>query len=276
MASEYTIEVDGALSDTGEYALFSGGNDSLVATHVAMTDPETDVDRVLYLDTNSGLPENLDYVRETCAEYGWPLVVAKAPITLYEFATGEGPGDRGDFGFPGPGDHSWAFRYFKERQLGHIAGEHDDPPRYYTGVRSHESGRRMQTVDGEYDDRRERWVYINPIHDWRDERVTDYRDDHDLPVNPVADRIGGSGDCYCGSFESRTEELVELDAHYPGHAEWLRETEARVQEQLGTDTQYAYWGFGKLSKAELRALLAENDDAQMSLCSSCDIPEGWR
>jgi 3'-phosphoadenosine 5'-phosphosulfate sulfotransferase (PAPS reductase)/FAD synthetase len=268
----YSVAVEGEYSDTGAYALFSGGDDSLAATHKVMTRDGTPVDRVLYLDTNTGVPENLEYVRDVCERYGWPLIVASAPISLYEFATGKGPGDRTSMGFPGPGAHSWAFRYFKERQIQHVAQQHEDP-RFYTRIRSHESERRMRTVDGERESRDGRWTYVNPIHDWRDHEVTEYRECHGLPRNPVAESIGRSGDCYCGAFASRTEELVELEAEYPGHAAWLKECERRVQEVVGADSEMSFWGFGEMSASELRGLVAENDAAQLSLCASCDIPE---
>lgn len=269
---EYTVDIEGDLSETGHYALFSGGNDSLAATHYVMEQQERPVDRAVYLDTRSGLPENLEHVRQVCEDYGWPLVVASAPIDLYEFATGAGPGDRDSYGFPGPGAHSWAYRYFKERGLRHIARQHEEKPVFYTGVRSHESDRRMRTVDGPERDTG-KWLFRNPIHDWRDERVDEYREEHDLPENPVAQRIGRSGDCYCGAFASRTEELVELEAHYPEHAQFIKDVERRVQEELGTDQENCFWGYGDMSATDLRALLADNDEAQMALCSTCDIPD---
>lgn len=268
----YDVELDGDPSETGYYALFSGGDDSLASTHLVMERRDTPADRVVYLDTRSGLDANLEYVREVCDDYGWPLVVATAPIDLEQFATGDGPGDRDAWGFPGPGAHSWAFRYFKERQIQHLNQCHDDPAHFYTGVRSAESDRRLENVNDTGRDDTGRWVYVNPIHDWPDRAVDAYRERHDLPRNPVAEAIGRSGDCYCGAFAARTEELVELQAHYPDHAEWLLDVEQRVQAALGADRDEAYWGFGNLGDKELRAMVAANDPDQMALCSTCDVP----
>ena len=251
-----------------DFALFSGGNDSVVSTHVAYN--EYDIDYTVYLDTNTGVDENLEHVKDVCESYGWDLAVISSPMTLKEFALGSDT--REALGFPGPGVHSWAYQYFKERQLREIATHVDGTPRFYTGVRSHESNRRMKNVEGGRVEA-ERWVWVSPVHDWRDSAMDKYREDHDLPTNPVAEKIGRSGDCYCGAYAHRDSELAELEAHYPDHAEWLKRVEKEVQDEIGTDEDYAYWGFGGLSEKELRAKMANDDMNQMSLCSSCDVPE---
>jgi 3'-phosphoadenosine 5'-phosphosulfate sulfotransferase (PAPS reductase)/FAD synthetase len=266
--SDVLTEVEQLPTDAQHFALFSGGNDSIVSTHKAMQ--ENPIDFVVYLDTNSGLAANKEHVKDVCDRYGWDLLIAQSPVSLKEFATGTD--SRQALGFPGPGIHSWAYQYFKERQLAAITTHVDTEPRFYAGVRTHESERRMNNVDGQRD-QAERWVWVNPIWNWRDSQVDDYREEHDLPTNPVAEKIGRSGDCYCGAFANRDAELVELEAHYPEHAEWLKETEQEVQEEIGTDEDYCYWGFGDMSTSELRGLMAENDDAQMPLCSSCDVPD---
>jgi len=130
----------------------------------------------------------------------------------------------------------------------------------------------MENVDGDTQEA-DRWTWVRPIWNWRDERVDDYRDKHDLPHNPVDKKIGRSGDCYCGAYANRSTELVELEAHYPEHADWIKEIEQEAQEQFGTDADTSYWGFANMSEKDLRAVMAQNDDSQMMLCSSCDVPD---
>jgi len=255
-------------TDAEHFALFSGGNDSLASTHYSME--KYDIDFVVYLDTNTGLPENREFVERVCEQYDWPLAVLSSPVTLKEFALGTE--DRQALGFPGPAIHSWAYQYLKERQLQAITTHVDSTPKFYTGLRSHESDRRMSNVTGERQEAG-RWVWVSPLHDWRDERVDEYRVKHDLPISPVVDAIGRSGDCYCGAYAHRDTELAELEAHYPAHAAWIKLLEEQVQKELGTDEEYSYWGFGGLSEKELRAKMAQDDANQMSLCSSCDVPE---
>lgn len=254
--------------DCTDFALFSGGDDSVVSTHVAYD--KHDIDWTVYLDTNTGVPENLKHVKEVCREYDWDLAVLSSPITLKEFALGSET--REAYGFPGPGIHTWAFNLFKHRQLQELSQHLTEKPNYYTGIRSQESERRMRHVDGEINEV-DRWTWVATVHDWGESEMQEYRETHDLPTNPVAEKIGRSGDCYCGAYAHRDSELTELEAHYPDHAEWLKGVEEDVQEELGTDEDYAYWGFGGLSRKELRAKMAEDDMQQMSLCSSCDVPD---
>jgi len=263
-----TTNVKNIPTDAEKFALFSGGNDSVASTHYAYENHE--IDMVVYLDTNSGIDENIEHVKSVCESYGWPLAIISSPVTLKQFALGTDT--RQPLGFPGPAIHSWAFQYFKQRQLRMIARHVEAEPEFYTGVRSDESSRRMQTVSDEVQEG-EQWLWIAPIHDWSDSDVDQYRDEHSLPSNPVAEKIGRSGDCYCGAFANRDTELTELQAHYPDHYDWLTELEDEVQDEIGKTDAHCYWGFGNMSEKELRAEMAQNDDQQMMLCSSCDVPD---
>jgi len=267
-SADIVKEVSELDTDAQHFALFSGGNDSVASTHYAHQ--HYDIDYTVYLDTNTGLEENLEHVKSVCDIYGWDLAVLSSPVTLKEFAVGTD--SRQPLGFPGPGVHSWAFQYFKERQLAAIATRTDPEPRFYSGVRSDESDRRMRNVQGGTQEA-ERWVWVSPVHDWPDHEMQRYRRKYGLPENPVHDKIGRSGDCFCGAYANRDTELTELQAHYPEHYEWLMDLEEEVQQEIGTDEDYCYWGFGDMDEKELRALMAENDDAQMMLCSSCDVPD---
>lgn len=248
------------LTELEHVALFSGGYDSLVMTHKVME--EGDAEAVLHLDTGTGIDENLQFVKDVCEGYGWPLYIRESKKDLVEFAK--------DWGFPTAAAHSWAYRYFKEHTLGRFTTELENYPHYYTGVRSAESERRKINVTEEYQDHpNDRWTWVAPIMDWTDQDCHDYRERHDLPENPVAENICRSGECYCGAFAHRDEELLQLEAHYPEHYDWLMDVEAEVQEEIGTTDAYSWWGSEGLSSKELRALIAENDDQQMFLCQNC-------
>lgn len=240
------------------YALFSGGHDSLAATHYVME--RGDAQAVVHLDTNTGIPANEQFVRDVCDEFGWPLRAEPAPVTLYEFAT--------EHGFPGSAAHSWAYRWLKERQLRRVAKALPSKPRYYTGVRRHESERRMRTVSEEVQPT-DRWVWHAPILDWREHEVEDYLEDHGLPSNPVVQTLHRSGECNCGSFANRQEELALLEAHYPDFAEWLLTVEGWVQMEIGTEEPWCWWGHGGLPSPQLRELVHRHDTPQMTLCEDC-------
>jgi len=243
---------------TTHVALFSGGKDSLVSTHYAFT--HFPIDYVAYLDTNSGLPANLEYVRSVCDEQNWPLQVVKSPVTLTEFAT--------KYGFAGPSVHSWAYSYFKERQLRQLKNKHGEII-YYSGVRSAESDRRLKNVEGKYL-KADRWLWVSPIHDFTNTDCKNYIQRHNLRVNPLYDTIGRSGDCYCGAYAHRITELGQLKEYHPEHYDFLMNIEAKIQD-LDLPENRKSWGWGGLSEKELRALVAHNDDEQMLLCKNCDV-----
>src|SRR5690242_16990770 len=58
------------------FALFSGGNGSLAATHWAMNNVPGC--QVAHIDTGIGMPQVQAFVRETCDREGWPLTVIRA------------------------------------------------------------------------------------------------------------------------------------------------------------------------------------------------------
>lgn len=213
--------------DRLSYAMFSGGDDSLVATHRAMSEGEADA--VLYLNTNSGLAENLEYVIETCRAFGWPLRIESTTVSLCELAM--------KYGFFGSAYHNVAYSYLKERQLTRIAGEMGGIPTFITGVYANESDRRMRNlsdVGAVQMGKEDRWVWKQPLVNDTAEAIDAYRREHDLPENPIKKSIHRSGDCYCAAFAHRDELLVDLRAGgFDRHANWLLAVEAAVQAYRG-------------------------------------------
>lgn len=247
---------------TKTYALFSGGYDSLVSTHKEM---ETgDAEAVIYLDTSSALPENTEFVKEVCAEFGWPLHVLPPTLTLKEFAL--------RYGFPKSGAHSWAFRYFKAHALGRFTTTLDDRPEFVTGVYRHESDRRFQNVDSRIQER-DRWDYRSDLWNWRPHQLEDYRQDHGLPESDAVEALGRSGDCFCLAYGTRDEELVALRSNgFDDHADRLLELEKEVQAEIGIEEDYCWIGASGMSSAELRSKKADADPEQTDLfgCGRCD------
>ena len=115
-----------------------------------------------------------------------------------------------------------------------------------------------------------RWTWHAPIHDWSKAECREYVDQFDLPRNPLWDDLGRSGDCFCGCFASPEEKLDLEAAGQIEHADWLRNLESKSDH----DDEYGVWGWGKLSKAEIRAERVGDD--QMTLCSTCGVtlPDG--
>ena len=63
------------------WAMFSGGHDSLVNTHVTSKHPA--FRGVLHIDTGTGIKETQDYVIETCKKFNWELKIYRASSSLF-------------------------------------------------------------------------------------------------------------------------------------------------------------------------------------------------
>lgn len=253
--------------DAKDWVLFSGGHDSLVSTHYLMQNGYTDA--VLHLDTTTGIPENQDFVVETCREYEWPLRIERTEVTLRKWALELGSDDK-QYGFPGAAFHPHMYHRLKERQLETIASETEGKPHYWTGVRRGESDRRMRTTTDAIDET-EQWYWHAPIRNWTEERMREYLDANDIERNPVVDAIHRSGECYCGAFAQRDEELIDLEANYPEHYKWLKSLEKDVIGELGPDNPRAYWGHGNLSESDLTHLKTLREPEDMMLCRDCRV-----
>jgi 3'-phosphoadenosine 5'-phosphosulfate sulfotransferase (PAPS reductase)/FAD synthetase len=248
---------------TRHIALFSGGHDSLAATHYAME--QGNANEVLHIDTGIGVPETREFVRETCDAYGWELsVMSNEDIPNKADTYDEWVRKNG---FPGAEAHLYMYTNLKERVLDYVATETDGKPRLYTGVRRRESRNRMGRVKHRSDDGRRIW--IAPLHDWSDDAVNRYINKHDLPTNPVVKNLHMSGECLCGAYATRDEELTLLEAEYPETAERIKELEDEVQSEHGTDEPKCWWGHANWSEIQKRA--ATTDENQMRLCSDCSL-----
>ncbi|QAS68891.1 phosphoadenosine phosphosulfate reductase [Haloferax tailed virus 1] len=248
--------------NTIHVALVSGGMDSAVAASVAY-ETANKIDFFAYLDTGTGLQENEDYVKELARHHGVQPWILGTHEDYEEWVQEQG--------FPGPALHSTAYRKLKERQLGKLATlAHPKELVLWSGVRSAESKRRSLNV--EPIDDAPRWKWVSPIHDWDKDKCKSYLDDRDIPKNEIWDTLGRSGDCFCGCFGNPEEklDLRAFGADY--HAEWIEDLEDTVETGDKTET----WAWGAFSDKEQRGLDAENDNSQMTLCSSCGVsyPQG--
>jgi 3'-phosphoadenosine 5'-phosphosulfate sulfotransferase (PAPS reductase)/FAD synthetase len=104
------------------FLLFSGGYDSLVATHLSATLLEDTMrkyashfgDRVpavhvLHVNTGIGVPQTRDYVRSVAHTQGWHYLEYTTPESYEESVL--------RYGFPGPGQHSTMYSRLKERAI---------------------------------------------------------------------------------------------------------------------------------------------------------------
>jgi len=205
------------------FALFSGGHDSLCATHLASQHPE--FSGAVHINTGIGVPQTREFVKQTCDDQGWKLIEYKATDQgqRYEDMVLE-------FGFPGPFHHRKMFNRLKERCLRQLIRDHKEKHRdkimLISGCRSQESERRMGTTEAIQEDGVRIWCAV--IHDWSKENCNQYIKENGLRQNPVVLKINKSGECLCGAF-ARSGELDQLKEHFPKVAERIQGIESRVR-----------------------------------------------
>lgn len=237
----------------GVYALFSGGHDSLVNTHLTAQHPS--FAGVLHMNTGIGIEETREFVRETCRRFGWPLVEKFPQRTTYEAMVMK-------HGMPGgPVKHGIFYHRLKSESVdAHVADvkrHRRDRVVLSSGVRKQESARRMRLhpVPIEADGVR---VWVNPILDFSARDVNAYISKHGLERNPVVDKIHRSGECLCGAM-AHPDELKEI-------AFWFPEVAARIRglERQCFERGLPYnWG----SKP---SPIVDPRQGRLRLCSSCE------
>lgn len=238
------------------YALFSGGHDSLTATHIAAQHPAFKA--AVHINTGIGIAETREFVRDTCRDQKWPLI---------EFRAKEDCGQDYrqlviEHGFPGPYAHRKMYARLKERAIRKLVRETKthlkDRVMLVTGSRSQESKRRMRHVEPLHREDARVWVAV--IHDWSKIACNEYIDSHELKRNRVVDLIHMSGECLCGAF-AHPGELKEIECWFPETAAEIRQLEKEVVAAGHC------WGWEeKPPHTKQRRLVNES---QMQLCFSC-------
>jgi 3'-phosphoadenosine 5'-phosphosulfate sulfotransferase (PAPS reductase)/FAD synthetase len=238
------------------FGMFSGGHDSLVATHLASHHPS--FSGAAHMNTTIGIEETRQFVRDTCERHQWRLHEKTGPKTYREVIL--------KYGFPGPGGHIYMYSWLKERALRKLVREHKQSHRdriaLVTGVRLSESSRRMGHVKPIV--REGAKVWIAPILNWTDDDKNEYIEYHRLERNPVVANLCMSGECLCGAF-AHPGELAELAVFYPSVAADIRALMVEA-EAAGV---HAKWGErppkirqGMCQQCELKLEWAEPEDVE--------------
>jgi 3'-phosphoadenosine 5'-phosphosulfate sulfotransferase (PAPS reductase)/FAD synthetase len=241
------------------FAGFSGGNDSIVATHFACTEFGA---AAVHANTMIGVEKSREHARRTAAKYGWQFMEHKSesngpPKTHADRKT---PFDQGtlptgkwqdgntayeefvfNFGMPGPGQHGRMYIILKERAFdafkrnAKLGKKNTDCVMFVTGIRHDESAiragykRDTQKVGGS--------VWVNPFY-WQTKTDFElYRQEFGLPRNPVTDVIGISGECLCGTMGTRAE-LDLIEKIEPQTRQYIEGLESKC-ESLGLPCKWA-------------------------------------
>lgn len=207
-------------SPKGVVGLFSGGHDSLCATHIASQ--HLAFRGAASFHTTIGISETIEWRREIAQKYQWRHQEYWPPRTYEQLVL--------QYGFPGPGAHQFMYSLLKERCLRQMMRKMQRKPGdrvvLVTGVRLSESKRRMGHVKPCV--REGGKVWTAPILNWTDEDKDEYMAFHQLPRNPVVDRVCMSGECLCGAFASPGE-IAELEVAYPEIAAEIHALEVKAK-----------------------------------------------
>jgi len=235
------------------YLLYSGGDDSIVSTHLAARFLPGAT--VAHIDTGIKFPQVTEHVRKTAELYGWNLrIIGNEEHTgkTWEQWCMEN-------GMPGGGSHPYLYQQLKERALEQLTREaknrYFDRVLFVSGVYAGESDRRAKLHDAEIDRVGAR-VHASPILGWSGNDIATYRRKYGLQQNPVSKKYGHSGECLCG-YAAGPGTLEQIRDINPDVADYIEEVEEKAPYRCGYEDN----GPSEHEKRE--------EEGQMTLCNSC-------
>jgi len=212
-------------------SMVSGGKDSASSDQIAR-ELGVKIDFVMHGNTRCGIPETTDFVRATYGALG-DYVEADAGTAYEDYVL-----RKGFFG-KGIGAHAFAYRVLKaqpfrkaiSREIRH--GKRGVRVLFINGARKDESENRQNHLQTfRRDPASPGNIWVNLIHDWDQETRDRYLDSRCTPINPVAIQLCRSGECMCGTMQTR-QERMEAAAIYPDWGKRLSELEAEAKRLHG-------------------------------------------
>ena len=186
---------------------FSGGKDSLVATHYVLSELEdVDVDKyVVFVDTTVMIPGTVDFVKDVCSQFGWNLKVLTPTPDFWTLAS--------KWGTPTM-NRRWCCYHLKLKPIIEFVRDLNPQRGEVVGLRKGESARRRKKKLRQVVFDRKAWAWhYAPILDWTEKDVLHYIEEHSLPMPPHY-RKGIKETCMCGAFANKRE-LMIVRALYP-------------------------------------------------------------
>jgi 3'-phosphoadenosine 5'-phosphosulfate sulfotransferase (PAPS reductase)/FAD synthetase len=178
--------------------MFSGGDDSLTAYHVARY-LEIPTTHFLHGVTNTGITETTDFARQVGKQSGLRYIEANAGNAFDEYVLRKG--------FFGIGEiaHENAYHILKNQRFRATLSQHIRQRKrnrnilLLTGARKQESNRRkLMTMNPIRPDGSNIWVSL--INDWTKLECLEFLDGQGR--NPVTEILHRSGECLCGTMQS--------------------------------------------------------------------------
>lgn len=220
-------------SPTHIVSMVSGGKDSAASDQVAR-ELGAKIDFVIHGNTRCGIPATTQFVRDVYGRTG-ELVEADAGTAYEDYVL-----RKGFFG-QGIGAHGFAYRVLKatpfRKAVSHNIrkGRRNVKVLLLNGARKDESANRQKHLQVfRQDPAQPNNIWVNLIHGWTEQDRDAYLASRGTPINPVAVQLCRSGECMCGTMQSK-QERAEAAALYPDWGRWLDalETEARALHGFG-------------------------------------------
>lgn len=218
-------------SPTHIVSMVSGGYDSAACDQVAR-ELGVKINFVMHGNTRCGIPETTDFVRATYGALG-DYVEADAGTAYEDYVI-----RKGFFG-KGIGAHGFSYRILKAQPFRkeiskHIRqGKRERRVLLLNGARKDESENRQKHLQTfRRDPASPGNIWVNLIHDWGQQDRDDYLRSRCTSVNPVATQLCRSGECMCGTMQTK-QERGEASALYPEWGKKLDELEAEARRLHG-------------------------------------------
>ncbi len=258
-----------AIAEYSPYAIvmmFSGGDDSLTAYHVAryLGIPVT---HFMHGVTNTGIVETTDFVRTIGGQSGLVYIEANAGDAFAEYVLRKG--------FFGIGEiaHESAYHILKSEYFVRSLSQNIRQRKrgrnilLLTGARKQESNRRkLMTMNPIRPDGPNIWVSL--INDWTKLECLEFLDGQKR--NPVTEILHRSGECLCGTMQS-LETRREVSYWFPYWGKWLDGLEKDVCKRGFC------WKWGEDLPAKIKAQKAREKQIRngqlewLPLCQNCQL-----
>lgn len=245
-----------AFNPTHIVSMVSGGKDSSASDAVAR-ELGIKIDLVIHGNTRTGIRQTTEFCRERYGSLG-DYIEADAG-TAYESYVMR----KGFFGV-GRNAHNFSYRILKadpfRATISRMLRKRQRGVRVMllNGARKDESeNRRKHLKPMHVDPARPNNLWVNLIHDWSQAERDAYLESRKVPINPVAKAICRSGECMCGTMQSKCDR-AEVALVFPEWGRWIDDLESIVRAKHG-------FGWGEQFPKKRNLLQCEFQP----MCSDC-------
>jgi len=212
--------------------MLSGGDDSMTALAVCK-ELGVPLTHIMHGITGTGIQETLDFVRATTANEK-PIYIEADAGDAYERYIMR----KGFFGV-GRDAHNFSYHVLKAEHFRKCTSKN---------IRQNKRGRKILFVNGgrrlESENRMKEFVnpikvekngnniWVNVINEWDKPECISYLDGNGVKRNPVSLAICRSGECLCGTMQSKVER-IEASVLFPKWGAWIDGLEKIVKQKFG-------------------------------------------